>query len=382
MEMNTRLQVEHPVTEMITGEDLVEWQLRVAAGEELPKAQDELAISGHSVEVRLYAEDPDRNFMPSIGTLEHLRFPEGSERLRIETGVRGGDEVSMFYDPMIAKLVTWGPDRAAAVHGMVSALGATEVVGVTTNLRFLRDVLDHPAFVKAELDTRFIERHEGDLFPERGPADPQMVALAVLAELKREQAAQAREAATSGDPHSPWAALQGWRLNGPSHEVVHLRDGETVLAVNARHVEGGGFALAWDGAEIAAHGELLDDGALVATIDGVRLNATAIWHGEDLVVMTHARSHRFASADPRLAKFDADAVGGAMTAPMPGKVISVMVEVGKSVRKGAALMVLEAMKMEHTIAAPANGTVAAINYGEGDLVEEGAELLEFEAERD
>ncbi|HZD21566.1 MAG TPA: acetyl-CoA carboxylase biotin carboxylase subunit, partial [Burkholderiales bacterium] len=214
MEMNTRLQVEHPVTEMVTGLDLVEWQLRVAAGERLPLNQDALRISGHAIEARIYAEDPERDFLPATGRLAHLSFPAD---VRIDTGVREGDEISAWYDPLIAKLIVHAPDRVAALAQLAAALRETQIAGVTTNVEFLRRVCESAAFADADLDTGLIERHRAELFPPRGPVPAAALAAAALAELEHEQATAREAAARSGDPHSPWHDVDGWRLNEESH---------------------------------------------------------------------------------------------------------------------------------------------------------------------
>src|SRR5512134_593019 len=235
MEMNTRLQVEHPVTEMITGLDLVEWQLRVAAGEALPLGQDDLAINGHAIEARVYAEDPAKNFLPSVGRISHLRLPEESAHLRVDTGVRQGDEISMFYDPMIAKLIVWDADRRSALRRLRHALTEFQVVGVSTNLQFLSAVAAHPAFASAELDTGLIARHRAELLPEAVPASDAILAVAALSELMRIDAEAERDASRSGDPWSPWQRRDGWRLNEDNHHMLLFRDGAREVAVTAHY---------------------------------------------------------------------------------------------------------------------------------------------------
>ena len=235
MEMNTRLQVEHPVTEMITGQDLVEWQLRVAGGEPLPLAQHALAIHGHAIEARVYAEDPARGFLPATGTLRRLRPPAESAHVRIDSGIREGDAVTPYYDPMVAKLIVWDHDRAAALRRLVGALTSYQIAGLTTNIAFLADVARHPAFVAADLDTGFIERHAADLLPGPQPISDRVLALACLGVLLHRKAEAGAAAARSPDPWSPWHAVDGWRLNDEGRSDLRLAAGDQEYAVAVRY---------------------------------------------------------------------------------------------------------------------------------------------------
>ena len=377
MEMNTRLQVEHPVTEMVTGLDLVEWQIRVAAGEALPLAQDEIALAGHAIEARLYAEDPRRNFMPSPGKLEHLRFPREDANVRIDAGVREGDEVTVHYDPMIAKVIAWDTDRDAALARLRRALGEIEIVGPATNLAFLYAATANAAFARGEVDTGFIERHRDDVIPEIKPATTQVLALAALAELLRRAEAVAETAAEGVDPHSPWQRIDGWRLNDRSYTELRFLDGAETQTIRA-HFEDDHYVLDLAEDSLRAQGDLRDDGTLLADLDGARIAASVVAHGDERIVFTRGHSHRLVLVDPLAATARHDASGGRLTAPMPGRIISIEVAEGDSVQAGQQLMVLEAMKMEHTISAPASGTVAAIRFAVGDQVPEGAELIAFE----
>ena len=377
IEMNTRLQVEHPVTEMITGQDLVEWQLRVAAGEPLPCAQEALAISGHAFEVRLYAEDPARDFLPATGRLSHLRFPAEDARLRIDSGVAEGDEIGLHYDPMIAKLITWGEDRADALARLRAALRRTEIAGLTTNLGFLQAVAAHPAMAAGEIDTGSIARHREALQPAETPASDEVLALATLSEiLRRRDEARAR-ASKSGDPYSPWTLTTGWRLNSGTHSTLTFHDGERRIEV-ALHYERDGFTLVLPGGLMTARAGLRPSGELAAELGGRRVTARIVRQGRQLTVLFEGASHQLRLDDP-LDLGTGESAGGRMTAPMPGKVVQVLVEAGAAVTQGAQLMVLEAMKMEHAITAPGDGVVSEVHYGVGDLVEEGAELIAFEA---
>ncbi|HEX3538708.1 MAG TPA: biotin/lipoyl-containing protein, partial [Stellaceae bacterium] len=373
IEMNTRLQVEHPVTEAVTGLDLVEWQIRVAAGEPLPVCQPDLALHGHAIEARLYAEDPQRGFLPQTGTLHGLRFPP-PELARVDTGVRQGDIVSPFYDPMIAKIISWGEDRAAAVRRLCRALAETAVLGVGTNLEFLARVAAHPEFVSGAVDTGFIERHRAALVPSRRPAPDTVLAAAALSRLlAREDAAKAA-ASRSGDPFSPWARADAWRLNGRGHQELIFRDGTEERLVFARD-EAGSWLLQFDDRAILAAGEHRADGAFSMLLDGVRKQITVLDHRAETAVFLDGENWRLTEIDPLAARAGEDPTAGRLTAPMPGRVTQLMVEPGTSVRRGQPLIVIEAMKMEHTVTAPADGVVEAVRFRPGDLVEEGAELI-------
>ncbi len=377
MEMNTRLQVEHPVTEMITGQDLVEWQLLVASGEPLPASQQELFVTGHAIEVRIYAEDPDRDFLPSTGTLTHLSTPEEGPHVRIDTGVRQGDAVSVHYDPMIAKLIVWDLDRAGALRRLRTALSSYLVAGVTTNISFLGAVAAHSDFAAASFDTGFIERHRQELFPETRPACDRTLSLACLDVLLR-RAAEARVTAeASFDPHSPWHQTGGWRLNCDNHQILTFEDGEEEISVKA-HYRQKGYLLDLPSGPMIVDGVMGAEGEIMADLGGKRFRATVVRNGAEMSILCQGTSHRLKLQDP-YARQDQEASGGRLTAPMPGKVIAFMIDVGSDVEQGAPLVILEAMKMEHTITAPTAGKVVALNFDVGAMVEDGAELVDFEA---
>ena len=377
MEMNTRLQVEHPVTEMITGLDLVEWQLRVAAGEPLPKKQGELAIRGHAIEARIYAEDPQRGFLPSTGRLAHLAFPAPSAALRVDAGVEAGASITPHYDPMIAKLIAWGEDRGAALARLGAALGGCEIAGVTTNVEFLSRVVASKAFAGGDLDTGLIERCRDELFAPRAPVPDEALAAAAFAELQLERDGAHALARASGDPHSPWHEVDGWRLNEESHHDFVFSEGESTYPVTVRFLSDG-QRIAVGGRTYALAGERLADGVLLVRLDGRAYKARALCDAGDWHVFTPSGYRRLALRD-ELHGLDVDAGGGSLAAPMPGKIIAVMVKPGDTVEKGAPLVILEAMKMEHTIAAPAHGVVKEVHYAAGEQVLEGAELIAFEA---
>jgi 3-methylcrotonyl-CoA carboxylase alpha subunit len=386
MEMNTRLQVEHPVTEMITGLDLVEWQLKVAAGEPLPLAQEQLSIRGHALEARIYAEDPDKGFLPATGRLCHLVPPAESLYVRVDTGVEQDDEISPHYDPMIAKLIVWDDSetnpRGRALARMLQALADYRIVGVANNVGFLARLVACPSFASATLDTGLIERERAFLFPGQGsdaaPAIPREAwLLAALAELLRDQNYGRDDAVASQDPHSPWHRRDGWRANGAAQRTIQLRAGDAEKRVTASY-QGSGFLLECDGRSTPASGWLQDDGQLRADLDGRRLGVTVVAAGEKRHVFYDGMSFIFAAIDPLYHAGSGGGAEGGLTAPMPGKVIALLAAVGATVDKGAPLLVLEAMKMEHTLVAPAAGTVKAFSFAVGEQVTDGAELVEFE----
>jgi 3-methylcrotonyl-CoA carboxylase alpha subunit len=372
MEMNTRLQVEHPVTEMITGLDLVEWQLRVAAGEPLPLAQEQLRIDGHAIEARIYAEDPDKGFLPSTGRLVHLAQPETSFHVRIDAGVEEGDEITPWYDPMIAKLVVWDATRARALARMQSALARLRIVGVANNVEFLSRVVASPAFSGADLDTGLIEREHDFLFPARREPPAEVWLLAALAELERDRPAPAAP--------SPWDARDGWRLNSRASRTIALRLGEAEQDVAVEYA-GGGYLLGLGaGPRVLASAELGGHGELRARLGERRVRAAVIVAGERRHVFFEGRAYPVACVDASAGRGRGDDATGRLTAPMPGKVIALLAAPGARVERGAPLLVLEAMKMEHTVKAPRAGVVKAFRFGAGDQVAEGVELVEFEPE--
>jgi 3-methylcrotonyl-CoA carboxylase alpha subunit len=378
MEMNTRLQVEHPVTEMITGQDLVEWQLRVAAGEPLPRRQDELEVRGHAFEARIYAEDPDRDFLPATGTLDYLQAPRESDHVRVDTGVLQGDAVSVYYDPMIAKLITWDESRERALARLAGALAEYRISGVRTNLSFLYNLATSPPFMAAELDTGFIGRHQELLFHRSADDRVKDLPLASLYLLLRmEQATRNRAGAT--DPGSPWNTSNAWRLN---QDAVHT--GAIVLNgveydVPVTEIGRGGrrrFRITVGDKSVMAAGEL-DGNALYADIDGHRQRAVVVSSGNRFTLFGPRGAMQFALARPDYGDVDALADAAAFTAPMPGVVVKLLVEPGQAVERDQPLLILEAMKMEHRICAPADGTVGAFHFQAGEQVAGGEELLDF-----
>ncbi len=380
MEMNTRLQVEHPVTEMISGLDLVEWQLRVACGEPLPLAQEQLQIHGHALEARIYAEDPAKGFLPSTGKLVHLAPPEENLHVRVDTGVEEGDEIGPFYDPMIAKLIVWDTHREQALARMLQALAQYRIVGVANNVDFLSRLVASPAFARADLDTDLIEREREFLFATGSPIPRDVFLVAALATLLREEARASAEAARHTDPLSPWHRRDGWRLNSRAERRLLFRAGELEKTVGVRYAELG-YALDIDGQETRVRGELGPNDTLRVDLGGLRLNATVVVAGERRYVFLHGHAWPLARVDPLYYSGEGGGQEGGLLAPMPGNVIALLVREGTRVEKGAPLLILEAMKMEHTIMAPTKGTVKSFHFAVGDPVSDGAELVEFEPEK-
>jgi 3-methylcrotonyl-CoA carboxylase alpha subunit len=377
MEMNTRLQVEHPVTEMITGLDLVEWQLRVAAGEMLPLRQEDLRINGHAIEARIYAENPEKGFLPSIGTLRHLRTPQAvtfelggvpgmPAAVRIDSGVRAGDAISPFYDPMIAKLIVWGRDRSEALARMAQALSEYQIVGLASNIGFLKRLILSAPFSTADLDTGLIERHRATLFPALQPASGATLALAAASLLLAERT-------EAGDP---WADTGGWRMSARLQRRIDLSDEAHAYPLDLTYTAHG-WRMRHDGVDTeiipdthAAHGLAIRFGDLA-------VRGAVVRDGETLHVFSAGEHTTLTWSDPMAHAGEAEAEGGRLTAPMPGKIIAVLVAAGAEVEKGAPLLIMEAMKMEHTISAPAAGVVETVFFAVGDQVVEGVALLSF-----
>ena len=367
MEMNTRLQVEHPVTEMITGLDLVEWQLRVAAGEPLPLSQEQLRISGHAIEARLYAEDPGRGFLPAVGRLQHYSVPPASRHVRVDSGFGHGDDITPYYDSMIAKLIVWDETRAQALARMRGALGDTRIVGVANNIAFLSRLVSCPAFTDADLDTALIERQQPFLFPEHQQPGREVWFAATVATLAREG---------SGAGSSPWESTDGWRLGGRAQRSLKFRTGDAEKTILVSYLPAG-WRMQLDGQDAIVVGRLLQSGALQMTIDTARRELTVIGLGQDQHVFMDGECHVLSRIDPLQGAATAAAGPAGLAAPMPGRVIALLAEPGAQVAKGTPLLVLEAMKIEHTIVAPGTGTIRAFRVAAGEQVAEGVELVDF-----
>ena len=371
MEMNTRLQVEHPVTEMITGQDLVEWQFRVADGEVLPLRQDELSIHGHAIEVRVYAEDPARHYRPSIGTLHHLRPPAEGPHVRVDTGVRQGDAITVHYDPMIAKLIVWDRDRPAAVRRLEAALAQYEVAGVETNLGLLRRVAAHPDFLAGDVDTGFLDRH-----PEVLASDSTLPPFAAMAAAAAAILADWGHAApgAGADAHSPWGLASAWRLNGDGHQDLTLHHAGIDHALRAFPRPDGTFALEAGGRR-GAVGRRLGD---ALAIDGVRCRVPVVRDRDTFWVIVDGAAWPLRLVDPLAPPRSEGAGGDRLVATMPGRIVAVQTEPGAAVKRGEVLLVLEAMKVQMRLTAPRDGVVAAVRAVLGDLVDDGDDLISFE----
>jgi len=372
MEMNTRLQVEHPVTEAITGLDLVEWQLRVAAGEPLPLAQEQLAMRGHAIEARICAENPEAGFLPATGTLQVARWPahvafERSDALpRVDSGVGEGDAISPYYDSMIAKLIVWGEDRAQALARLDTALRDTHIMGLHTNVAFLRRIVGSHAFGTADLDTALIEREHEALF-EAPPLAVELAAAAVAAHVLAAEA-QLEDA-------DPWSRRDGWRLHGGAQRRLSLQVHGSDVTVTIDRLHDGAVELQigeerWSFSACGLGGARHD-----VQIGARRVTATVYAQGERYAVFTDGGSALVNEFDPIAHAGEGASEGGRLSAPMPGKVISFLARAGERVQRGQALAVMEAMKMEHTLHAPHDGIVAELLYAVGDQVAEGGELL-------
>ena len=404
MEMNTRLQVEHPITEMITGQDLVEWQICVAAGETLPLKQEQLYINGHAFEARIYAEDPANDFLPASGKLSFLQAPQVSQFVRIDTGVQQGDEVSVFYDPMISKLIVWDKDRDKALERLTKALSEYYISGITTNINFLYRLVNCEPFKKADIDTRFIEKNHAMLFStaqynsednsegndqngneNQNKIEPIAYLAALYCLLEQEQKAIA-ESHNSNNPSSPWYSADAWRLNEANmHKLTLVIDGQSIdikaeqLLSQSTLKTISRFAITINNKTVQAQGEL-NNAILKATINGHQSCMTIADNNGHYELFTDNSTIHFNRALPDLGEQHDTHHAGGLKAPMNGTMIALLVEPGNAVKKDDALLVMEAMKMEHTIRAPNNGIVKEFYFQPGNLVDGGSELLRFEAE--
>ena len=382
MEMNTRLQVEHPVTEMITGQDLVEWQFRVAAGEPLPLDQGDLVINGHAMEARLYAEDTNAGFLPSPGPVYHLAFPPSSPNVRIDTGVEVGVTVSTHYDPLIAKVIVWDVNREAARWRMSTVLDDVEVVGPTVNRSFLKFLVERDDFHAGDVDTGLIERLDAGAYTsDTSPTDDDLICASLWLMEQREQATR-ELAVRMGDPTSPWALSNSWRLNDVAHQDFRFCWGGREVTVSATpNADGHRFHIV-DGNEVCdfqVAGEGQVSGNVRASINGRGVSVRVISVENQMSLFSGEHMARMTLADPALLATANDAETPVLAAPMPGKVVAVNVNAGDVVSAGSTMMVIEAMKMEHAIKASVDGQVTAVHYQVGEQVDEGVDLLTFEA---
>ncbi len=379
MEINTRLQVEHPVTEMTTGLDLVEWQLRIAAGETLPLTQDQVPQHGHAIEVRLYAEDPDAGFLPGSGRLDTLALPPPSAHVRIDSGVVEGDTVTIFYDPMIAKLIVWDEDRPRALARLRAALAQCDIVGPRSNIGFLERLVRHPAITGGSIDTGYLDRHLDEFLAsaESAMAAPWLVAAATAQLLHQEQ--QARKAAlASAEPDSPWSIADGWRLGHAGSRRLLLRHHDTSLEVIG-HGAAGQYRIEHAGALHVVEGALLDEGTLGLRIDGRALRFAVMRSGDHLTLHDGERRLALQVATAFQRAGSADAGGdGRILAPMPGRIVLVKAGPGDTLTSGQEILVMEAMKMELALKAPRDGVLKELRAAAGDFVEADAVLAMLE----
>ncbi|MDO5505486.1 MAG: acetyl/propionyl/methylcrotonyl-CoA carboxylase subunit alpha [Pseudoxanthomonas suwonensis] len=380
MEINTRLQVEHPVTEMVTGLDLVQWQLRVAAGQPLPLAQEQLRHAGHAIEVRLYAEDPDAGFLPGSGVLHTLQLPPPGDGIRVDAGVVQGDAVTIFYDPMIAKLIVHAADRPAALARMREALAQSRIRGPKSNIAFLERLVRHPVVVEGRIDTGYLDRHLDEFIGAPLQPEPALVAAAAGIWLLHQEQRARQQAADSTEPGSPWAIPDGWRLGHAGQRSVAFQHGEQRILLHARGIHGNYAFEADDGTQWQVDGVRLADGMASVRVDGVGLRLRVDVDGNG--VLLHDGRQRLQLAPVDLYRHEGREVGGSgdrALAPMPGRVVVVKVAAGDTVEEGQQLLVMEAMKMELAVNAPRTGRIAEVRAEEGDFVEADAVLVMLEA---
>jgi 3-methylcrotonyl-CoA carboxylase alpha subunit len=403
MEINTRLQVEHPVTEMVLGLDLVELQLRVAAGEPIPESRHRkpspsrgglggdgvsassrevpsenaaLPTNGHAIELRLYAEDPDQGFLPGSGKLERLRLPTPSPNIRIDSGVIEGDTVTIFYDPMIAKLIAWDATRELALVRMREALAACDIVGPKSNIEFLERLVRHPAIVEGRIDTGYLDRHLDEFLADAAPAQPNALLAAATAWLLHEEQSSACFAHGSGDPHSPWARVDGWRLGHPGKRIIALMDRAERREI-AAYGANGAYALTVDGTTHTITDALLTGHQFSASIDGAIRHWRADIDGERVLMHDGTQRHVFVHA-PAFAYATSEKQGSdRIVAPMPGRIVLIKTRPGADVIEGEELLVMEAMKMELTLRAPRAGRVDTVQAAAGDFVDADAVLVKL-----
>eukprot|EP01083_Nonionella_stella_P224280 798507_1 len=397
MEMNTRLQVEHPVTEMITQTDLVQWQLHVAAGHTLPSTQKEIGIHGYSIEARIYAETPDKNFLPCTGKLLHLSCPSEDSSVRVETAVEEGDElccfkhrtlrlrqVSVYYDPMIAKLVVWSPDRVQGLKKLSNCLEKYQIVGLPTNIQFLQRSVVHPEFQEGKVTTSFINDNLSELVPDHSQTiSPDKVAMAVTSLLLREKRENCRLRTNSNDSMSPWLLSKCTRLNLTNSRTISLlygpeeEDESRRIEVDVEHIDDGSYVLKFDDNTITTEGRLSESGDIRLRVNDKLMQATVVHTGSNITVFSDGNMEKLRLPEDN---FDTSGDGGyhkGAVAPMPGRVVEVLVKDGEIVQKGDVLMVIEAMKMRHDISAAKPGTVQKLLFNVGDLVDADELLVEI-----
>ncbi|OTG67639.1 acetyl/propionyl/methylcrotonyl-CoA carboxylase subunit alpha [Acinetobacter silvestris] len=372
MEMNTRLQVEHPVTEMITGQDLVEWQLRVAFGEPLPKLQHELHIHGHAIEARIYAEEPEKGFMPAIGQISYLHYPTQNQNVRVDSGIVQGDEISTYYDPMIAKLIVWGENREAALVQMHHALEHFHVEGVGNNIAFLDRIIRCDSFKKAQLDTNLIQREDEFLFKNIQKADTNLILAAALTELL----IRFNQNKMANNP--VWQAEVLWRLNIQTNYPVKFKLNNQDIQVNLS-ANGNTFIAEYQGQQYSISGQLVDQNTIKMDIVGTKQKLTFSQSENALTLFSNAQNFKFEYIHANFKTDDTDLNESNLKAPMPGVITKILISANEKVKKDDVLLTLEAMKMEYSIRAPRDGFITSSYFQVGDQVKAGDELVEFQA---
>lgn len=370
MEMNTRLQVEHPVTEMITGEDLVEWQLRVAYGETLPKQQQDLNIKGHALEARVYAEEPERGYLPAIGKISYLHYPEQNQYVRVDSGIVEGDEITTYYDPMIAKLIVWGKNRDAALIQMHHALQQFHVAGLGNNIAFLDRIIRSDSFKKAKLDTNLISREEDFLFKNIQSATPELIVSSAFIELL----SRFKQTSTT---NNIWQSQSLWRVNIQSTYLVKLDYLDQTIQVEFE-VNDQGYTAKLNNQGYTISGLLLDTHTLQINLNGIQQKIVFNKNAEGFTVYQNAQSHIFKYVQNQFDSDDSQGSDANLKAPMPGVITQVLVAKNDQVKKDDVLITLEAMKIEYSIRAPRDGIISAAFFQTGDQVKAGDELVEFE----
>lgn len=374
MEMNTRLQVEHPVTEMVTGEDLVEWQLRIANGEPLPRTQAELGMRGHAIEARIYSENPDNDFLPSTGTLAHLVTPPTSNHIRVDTGVEQGDEITSYYDPMIAKLIAWGTNRESAIAHLTKALKQYQIGGVSNNIEFLAKLVNTDSFTNANLDTDLIEREHTALFTQTKTVPDQVWLVAALYQLLANSSFKGQDKA---DITSPWYLYDSWRLNSQGSQQFTFEFDDQKQTIDLTP-QGEGWTATLNDKQYLVKGKIINNGAIQLNIDGKQIKCSVSTHSGVLYAFYEGISYQLQPLDNLDKGAEAESGEGDLVSPMPGKIIDILVAAGDKVEKGTPLLIMEAMKMEHTLTAPSDGIVKAFIHKVGEQVADGVELIQFD----
>ena len=379
MEINTRLQVEHPVTEMVTGLDLVEWQLRVAAGEKLPLMQSDIRTNGHAIEVRLYAEDPEKNFLPGSGRLEKLHLPGASKNVRLDTGVIEGDTVSIFYDPMIAKLIIWDEDRPRALAQLQNALSYADIKGPKSNIEFLEKLVRHPVVVTGKITTNYLDQHLEEVLPHAESASEPFVLAATISALLADEVQTRQAAKHSSDPHSPWAIADGWRIGHESQRKLCFQWREQTLDLYAKGAQGN-YQISFNDKTVLIRNANIHDATLSFQTEAAAQRFLV--HADKNSITVHDGQSRSRFERVPAFFFDdskASGSGDRINAPMPGRMVVVKAKAGDHVTEGQELAVMEAMKMELSLKSPRTGKVASVSVNAGDFVEADALLIKLEA---